>query len=139
MGSSLEAQGVMSACTEAGQKKAAENSIEAAIDMQWENYNNATSGNMTVTGIDKNTAQNMMMDTYDMLGWNRSQYNQTKFDEDWEKYDHANDTMSAQNMSMFVDTYLWDYNFTGTWNDNGTKNMSGATGYEYYNYDYYYY
>ena len=107
--------------------------------MQWDKYDNATSANLTTDGMDKNTAQNMMMDTYDMLGWNRSQYNQTKFDTDWNLYDQANNTMTQQNMSMFMDTYLWDYNFTGTFNDNGTKNNSGSYGYDNYDPYYYYY
>ena len=46
--------------------------------------------------------------------------------------------MSQQNMSLFMDTYLWDYNYSGSFFNNGSMDRSGET-YGDWTYDPYYY
>ena len=55
----------------------------------------------------------MVKATLNVLGWHADSFNQTKFDEEWDQYDSANLTMSNVNMTRFMDSYLWGYEYEG--------------------------
>lgn len=97
MGGSRGSAGVMSACTEKAQQKAAINTIKAAVKTQWKQFEKTKGSDETE--MDKTETKTYLDDTYAMMGWDKNDINTTYFDEVYTRYEEGNSSMTQSNMT----------------------------------------